>query len=285
MKFLRGFVNNKFNPAKDYYNILEVDKSATPAEVKKSYYKLVKKYHPDKGNFSEDKIKQINEAYEVLSDDKVRKDYEAAKNFTEKSYNASPNTQNQKGTHYQSYQTQNPFGQQDDFFRNFYQQNVGRQNTGQYYKKTTTDRNGNQYEYYEFRSGNQNKREAYRDPFNGAQGVQFDGRTYTREDFEKLREEFLKNFYQNNHQNTDSYSQEAYSAKKEEYWQRKNQYNRDHYEYERVQQEKEDKAIQDFRHKVETAKEVYKTFREEWRDSGLVNAVQSAYQTYKDKCK
>ena len=55
---------------RDYYEVLGVDKSADDATLKKAYRKLAKKYHPDvnKDPGAEDKFKEINEAYEVLSD-------------------------------------------------------------------------------------------------------------------------------------------------------------------------------------------------------------------------
>jgi len=64
---------------KDYYNILGVDKTASESEIKKAYRKLAMKYHPDhaqgdKG--SEEKFKQISEAYAVLSDPEKRKEYD-----------------------------------------------------------------------------------------------------------------------------------------------------------------------------------------------------------------
>ena len=52
---------------KDYYQILGVQKGASPDEIKKAYYKLAHKHHPDKGG-EEKKFKEINEAYQVLSD-------------------------------------------------------------------------------------------------------------------------------------------------------------------------------------------------------------------------
>ncbi|ENN73975.1 hypothetical protein HUJ04_001583 [Dendroctonus ponderosae] len=64
----------------DYYRVLEVPKSATTAEIKKSYRKLALKWHPDKNNDNVDeatkKFKEISEAYEVLSDDKKRRMYD-----------------------------------------------------------------------------------------------------------------------------------------------------------------------------------------------------------------
>ena len=53
--------------AKDYYQILGVEKGASAEEIKKAYYKLAHKHHPDKGG-EEKKFKEINEAYQVLSD-------------------------------------------------------------------------------------------------------------------------------------------------------------------------------------------------------------------------
>ena len=56
---------------KDYYKTLEVNKNATPDEIKKAFRKLALKHHPDKnqGNKeSEKKFKELNEAYEVLKD-------------------------------------------------------------------------------------------------------------------------------------------------------------------------------------------------------------------------
>ncbi len=62
----------------DHYKILGVKKGCQDNEIKKSYYKLAKKWHPDKNAspFAEDKFKEINRAYEVLSDEKKRTTYD-----------------------------------------------------------------------------------------------------------------------------------------------------------------------------------------------------------------
>jgi curved DNA-binding protein len=74
---------------KDYYKILGVDKNADEAEIRKAYRRLAKKYHPDanKEKGSEDKFKEISEAYEVLSDKEKRNKYDRFGN----NYNYSDN--------------------------------------------------------------------------------------------------------------------------------------------------------------------------------------------------
>ncbi|MGD0328190.1 MAG: molecular chaperone DnaJ [Minisyncoccia bacterium] len=62
--------------AKDYYNVLGVDKKATKDDIKKAFRRLALKYHPDKGGTDESKFKEITEAYAVLSDDKKRREYD-----------------------------------------------------------------------------------------------------------------------------------------------------------------------------------------------------------------
>ncbi len=64
--------------SKDYYEILGVAKGATVEEIKKAYRKLALKYHPDKGGGveAEKKFKEINEAYQVLSDENKRRQYD-----------------------------------------------------------------------------------------------------------------------------------------------------------------------------------------------------------------
>lgn len=64
---------------KDYYNILGVARNASADEVRKTYRKLAMKYHPDRNpgdKASEDRFKDINEAYQVLSDKEKRARYD-----------------------------------------------------------------------------------------------------------------------------------------------------------------------------------------------------------------
>lgn len=60
---------------KDYYKILGVPRDASEEEIKRAYRRLAHKYHPDKGG-DEKKFKEINEAYQVLSDKKKREQYD-----------------------------------------------------------------------------------------------------------------------------------------------------------------------------------------------------------------
>lgn len=72
---------------RDYYEVLEIDKNATTDEIKRAFRKLAKKYHPDvnKEPDAEEKFKEINEAYEILSDQQKRAQYDrfghSANNF------------------------------------------------------------------------------------------------------------------------------------------------------------------------------------------------------------
>src|SRR3990167_7268667 len=63
---------------KDYYKIMEVPRTASADDIKKSYRKLARKYHPDvsKEPNAEEKFKELGEAYEVLKDQQKRAAYD-----------------------------------------------------------------------------------------------------------------------------------------------------------------------------------------------------------------
>lgn len=110
----------------DYYKILEIDKNATPTQIKKAYRKLARKYHPDvnpNDGEANKKFQQINEANEVLSDPEKRKKYDEygehwqnADAYEEaKKQGAYQNTQGFGGSgSYQQYSSAD-FGNGEDF--------------------------------------------------------------------------------------------------------------------------------------------------------------------------
>ena len=65
---------------KDYYQVLNIQKTASDDDVRKAYRTLALQFHPDKNNSpgAEEKFKEISEAYEVLSDSAKRQDYDRA---------------------------------------------------------------------------------------------------------------------------------------------------------------------------------------------------------------
>ena len=89
---------------KDYYHILNVSPSATRQAIRKSYRKLASQFHPDKNQSStaEEKFKQIAEAYNVLSNEEKRKEYDHSRkvvpidSFQSHSFNAKPKTSQKK---------------------------------------------------------------------------------------------------------------------------------------------------------------------------------------------
>ena len=76
---------------KDYYSILEIDKNADKNTIKNAYKKLALKYHPDKNTDNkeqaEEKFKEISEAYEILSDDQKKNNYDNGQNIIIQNHN------------------------------------------------------------------------------------------------------------------------------------------------------------------------------------------------------
>ena len=60
----------------NYYELLQIEKTASQAEIKKAYRKLAKQYHPDTVEGDESSFKEIVTAYEVLSDENRKRKYD-----------------------------------------------------------------------------------------------------------------------------------------------------------------------------------------------------------------
>lgn len=114
---------------RDYYDVLGVSKKADASEIKKAYRKLAKKYHPDsnEGNArAAEKFKEINDAYDVLSDDKKRKLYDQ---YGDAAFDENAFHQNSSNGYYKTYTNGNGGYQQfhfgdggdmDDILKNFF---------------------------------------------------------------------------------------------------------------------------------------------------------------------
>ncbi|MDQ3008628.1 MAG: DnaJ domain-containing protein [bacterium] len=124
---------------RDYYEILGVTKTAAEAEIKSAYRKMALKFHPDKNKEpdAETKFKEINEAYQVLSDTKKRQTYDqfghAAFDPASGMGGGNPYAGQQSGPFTWSYSTSsggNPFGNADfndpfDIFESFFGSGFG----------------------------------------------------------------------------------------------------------------------------------------------------------------
>lgn len=103
---------------KDYYAVLGVDKTASREEIKRSYRKLAKQYHPDANpgdKRAEERFKELSEAYEVLGDPKKREAYDQLENEVpfRRGQSFDPD---QFGFHGRSWRSQNSSGGFSDFF-------------------------------------------------------------------------------------------------------------------------------------------------------------------------
>ena len=90
---------------KNYYEILEVNPRASEEVIKKAHQVLIKKYHPDlyvgvEREKAEEKIRNINEAYKILSDDFLREQYDKELQKEEDIYNQRVYKQKEKNTNY-----------------------------------------------------------------------------------------------------------------------------------------------------------------------------------------
>lgn len=126
---------------KNYYEVLGISKTASADEIKKAYRNLAFKYHPDRNSgdkVAEEKFKEINEAYDVLSDEKKRADYDSF--GTSNSHYSGTNN---------SYNRNNDFTNEETFW-NWFNGNT-----------TNSYGNNNTYRNYYQSTNSYNKKEDY----------------------------------------------------------------------------------------------------------------------------
>lgn len=95
------------------YKVLEINESADKDTIRKAYRKLARKYHPDSnpGNkAAEEKFKEINDAYTILSDEKKKEEYDNSQKNGTGAFNGKQTTKQRGG---------NPFRPEDIFFGTF----------------------------------------------------------------------------------------------------------------------------------------------------------------------
>lgn len=111
---------------KDYYKILEVSPKATPEEIKKSYRRLAMTYHPDRnpGNKeAEEKFKEINEAYDVLSNEEKRRKFDMMSQEGTQTYKGGTSAKTSEGkedTDFDFDFFKKKTGEYSEFFKNFF---------------------------------------------------------------------------------------------------------------------------------------------------------------------
>jgi DnaJ-class molecular chaperone len=103
--------------SKDFYKLLQITPNATNAQIKAAYRRFAKIYHPDKNPFSEEKFKQIKEAYETLIDPDKRIKYDLKRN-----YNIRLNTTYAKQSQQPKKQKVYTFSEKDLKYRSYYQE-------------------------------------------------------------------------------------------------------------------------------------------------------------------
>ncbi len=140
----------------NYYDILKINKNATKKEIKTAYKNLVKKYHPDvyQGDktFAEQKTKEINAAYDILSDDKLKAAYDLSLSggyeFDENSVYDEPASSSKSETYEDFYSSStNNYSDNDVYekYKKVYDDFVNRNSSSTTYNYTNSRENYSDY--------------------------------------------------------------------------------------------------------------------------------------------
>nr|WP_288832630.1 J domain-containing protein [uncultured Flavobacterium sp.] len=123
----------------DYYKVLEIDKKATDAEIKKAYRKLARKYHPDinpNDKEAEKKFKEINEANEVLGNTEKRKKYDAyGENWKHAAEYEKANQDQRYYNQSQPHEDFNSYGRDGDDYSDFFESLFGNSSRSRHRKQ------------------------------------------------------------------------------------------------------------------------------------------------------
>ena len=118
--------------SKDYYKTLGVGKSASKEEIKKAFRQMAHKYHPDKNKGDDSKFKEVNEAYQVLSDDQKRTQYDQFGTADAQGFGGFNQGQGFGGFDFSGFQNAGDFSSQNfdmgdlgDIFGDFFGGNMG----------------------------------------------------------------------------------------------------------------------------------------------------------------
>lgn len=117
----RSIHGTAYKSARDFYDVLGVSKNANASEVKKAYYALAKKLHPDTNKEdpeAEKKFQEVQKAYEVLKDEEKRSVYDQVGHDAFESQQDGTGGFSEGGFH-------NPFENMNDFFHTIFKQNIG----------------------------------------------------------------------------------------------------------------------------------------------------------------